>query len=81
MPDFYVGDLDITPSEFVEACSQDELNELFEILTDDGVIKNKYSTNNVLDNFFCEALDILTVSRHRLTNEEEEMIIKIANRL
>ena len=85
MPDFYVGDLDITPDEFVAACSDREINELVDILMDEGVIKENHLINNIndniLDEIFNEALEKLETSRHRLTNEEEEIIKKIASRL
>jgi hypothetical protein len=85
MPDFYVGDLDITPDEFVSACSDREINELVDILMDEGVIKENHLINNtndnILDEIFNEALEKLATSRHRLTNEEEEIIKKIASRL
>ena len=85
MPDFYAGDLDISPDEFVSACSESEINELVDILIDEGFIKRDILTdntnNNVLDEIFNEALQKLAVSRHRLTNEEEEIIKIIASRL
>ena len=85
MPDFYVGDLDITPDEFVSACSDREINELVDILMDEGIIKENHLTdntnNNILDEIFNEALEKLATSRHILTNEEEEIIKKIASRL
>jgi hypothetical protein len=85
MPDFYVGDLDISPDEFVAACSDRELNELLDILMDEGIIKENYLTNNtndnILDEIFNEALQKIAISRHRLTSEEEEIIKVIASRL
>ncbi len=85
MPDFYVGDLDITPDEFVSACSDREINELVDILMDEGVIKENHLINNtndnILDEIFNEGLEKLATSRHRLTSEEEEIIKKIASRL
>ena len=85
MPDFYVGELDVTPDEFVAACTDREINELVDILVDEGIIKNNHLTNNINNNIlgemFNEALQKLAISRHRLTNEEEEIIKKIASRL
>lgn len=85
MPNFYVEDLDISPDEFVAACSDREINELVDILVDEGIIKQETLTNNpnnnILDEIFNEALQKLAISRHRLTNEEEEIIKIIASRL
>jgi hypothetical protein len=84
MPDFYVDDLNISPSDFVDACSKKEINELIEILIEDGYIDNEsISTNNVTydDELYGKVLIKLSKSRHRLTNEEEEIIKKIADKL
>jgi hypothetical protein len=84
MADFYVDDLNISPSDFVDACSKKEINELIEILIEDGYIDNEsISTNNVTydDELYGKVLIKLSKSRHRLTNEEEEIIKKIADKL
>ena len=84
MPDFYVDDLNISPSDFVDACSKKEINELIFLLIEDGYIDNEsISTNNVTydDELYGKALIKLSKSRHRLTNEEEEIIKKIADKL
>jgi hypothetical protein len=84
MPDFYVDDLDISPSDFVDACSNREINQLIEILIEDGYISKESFLNSegtYDDTSYTEALVKLGDSRLRLTNEEEEIIKKIANRL
>jgi hypothetical protein len=84
MPDFYVDDLDISPSEFVEACSKREIERLLEILIEEEYIDDKQilkSGKTPNDDIYIEALIKLSESRFRLTNEEEEIIKKIANRL
>jgi hypothetical protein len=88
MPDFYVDDLDISPSDFVDACSKREINELIEILKEDGYINGDdddesfmYNHETHQDYFYTKALVKLSKSRFRLTNEEEEIIKKIADRL
>jgi hypothetical protein len=84
MPDFYVDDLNISPSDFVDACSEKEINELIEILIEDGYVDNQsiLKTNVTYDDeSYTKALVKLSESRLRLTNEEEEMIKKIADRL
>lgn len=84
MPDFYVDDLDISPSDFVDACSKREIAELIEILIEDGYVDNQsiLKTNGTYDDeSYTKALVKLSESRRRLTNEEEEIIKKIADRL
>lgn len=84
MPDFYVDDLDISPSDFVYACSKREINELIEILIEDGYVDNQSiltSNRTYDDESYTKALVKLSESRLRLTNEEEEIIKKIASRL
>ena len=83
MPDFYIDDLDISPRDFVYACSDMELTELVEILTNEGVIKSGLTSinDNIMDEMFIEALEKLAESRHKLTNEDEEIIKKIASKL
>jgi hypothetical protein len=84
MPDFYVDDLDISPSDFVDACSKREIAELIEILIEDGYVDNQsiLKTNGTYDDeSYTKALIKLSESRRRLTNEEEEIIKKIAERL
>ncbi len=84
MPDFYVDDLDISPSDFVDACSKREINQLIEILVEDGYVDNESilkSNRTHDDEVYTKALIKLSESRLRLTNEEEEIIKKIAERL
>lgn len=84
MPDFRIDDLDISPSDFVDACSKREIDELIEILVEDGYIdKQSILTSNRTydDESYTKALVKLSESRLRLNNEEEEIIKKIADRL
>ena len=84
MPDFYIDDLDISPGDFVDACSDREITQLIEILIEDGYISKESLLNSegtYDDTSYTEALVKLSDSRLRLTNEEEEIIKKIANRL
>jgi hypothetical protein len=87
MPEFYVEDLDIDPSEFVSACSKREIGELIDALAEDGYIVNPINSvpaedKNLLDEEWDEVMGKLAGrGRLRLTNEEEEIIRKIANRL
>jgi hypothetical protein len=88
MPYFNVDDLDISPSDFVDSCSRREINELIEILIEDGYLTDndvnseiKKNNKSYLDKIYDECLFKLSISKHRLTNEEEEIIKKIADRL
>lgn len=84
MPTFYVDDFDIDPSEFVSSCSKREIEELIECLIDDGHInKNCYSQNknkNINDLVWEESMDKLINIRLLLSKEDEETILKIANK-
>ena len=87
MPEFYVEDIDIDPSEFIDACSKREIEELIDALTEDGYIVKPINSvpledKNLLDEEWDEVMGKLAGrGRLRLTNEEEEIIRKIANRL
>lgn len=88
MPGFSVDDIDVSPSEFLDACSSDEVDELIHLLIEDGYINAESVLApgigpdlSVDDEIFVEALAKLSQSRHRLTNEEEEIIKSIAKRL
>ncbi len=87
MPEFYVDDLDIDPSEFVSACSEREIKELIEALAEDGYIFQPSNDIPSIDkNLLDEEWDVVISKlsgrgRLRLTNEEEEIIRKISNRL
>jgi|LauGreDrversion4_2_1035121.scaffolds.fasta_scaffold123133_5 hypothetical protein len=96
MPEF-TAEIDIDPSEFVSDCSTSEIDELIEILHEDGHLTEYFKLSEILDpNSYivivgpdANLMDIewsevmVKLSRNRLmlSNEEEELIKKIANRL
>jgi len=96
MPEF-TAEIDIDPSEFISDCSSSEIDELIEILHEDGHLTEYFKLNEILDpNSYivivgpdANLMDIewsevmVKLSRNRLmlSNEEEELIKKIANRL
>jgi hypothetical protein len=85
MPTFYSEDVDIDPSEFLSACSSREKEELIDELIEDGYISKTCRVNvsynySVSESLFEEALQKLHGKWNMLTKEEEEAIIKIANR-
>ena len=88
MPDFS-SEIDIAPWEYINACSQREIDELIEDLIDDGhlarfngkVVPMKENNGTVMDLEWEEVLLKLKNSKHLLSNDEENVIINIANRL
>jgi hypothetical protein len=85
MPDFDVADLEITPDDFIDECNQYEINELIKRLRDDGYIPpidiEPSEKRGALDYLFNDAIIKISQSKHRLTIEEENIIMNIANRL
>ena len=87
MPTFYAEDIDIDPDEFVSSCNSREIEELIDVLVEDGHITkpgNHIPENdkNLMDEEWDEVIGKISGrARLRLTNEEEEIIKKIANRL
>ena len=85
MPTFYAEDIDIDPDDFISACSSEEIQELIDALVEDGYVKKhevESNDKNILDHEWDEVIGkIAGTGRLRLTNEEEETIRKIANRL
>ena len=96
MPEF-TAEIDIDPSEFVSDCSSSEIDELIEILHEDGHLTEYFKLNegldpnsyivivgpdaNLMDIEWSEVMVKLSRNRLMLSNEEEELIKKIANRL
>lgn len=88
MPDFSVDDLDISPDEYVYACSKREIKELIDTLVEENHIskndvitgKTERSRANALDIMFDNNLDAISRNRLYLSLEEEEMINKLAER-
>ena len=96
MPEF-TAEIDINPSEFVSDCSSSEIDELIETLHEDGLLTEYFKLNeildpnsyivivepnaNLMDIEWSEVMVKLSRNRFMLSNEEEELIKKIANRL
>ena len=92
MPTFYVDELDIEPQEYVETCTYSEIKELIEELIDAGHLppsvknliakkENKTPGFHPSEALYEAAVDKLHGKYTNLSQEEEETIIKIANRL
>ena len=87
MPDFS-AEIDIAPWEYLNACTQREIDELIEDLIDDGHLTRfngkvipKKETSTVMDLEWTYLLTKIASSKHLLSNDEETMIINIANKL
>lgn len=88
MPKFYKQTevyVDVDVDEYLSACNTEETEELIEALIEDGYLKKNcrplsYQMYSVPESFYQEALDKLKGRWNMLTKEEEELILKIANR-
>lgn len=82
MPDFYVDDVNIDPSEFVGACSKKELKELIQILVDYGHIEapNLPKKLGVFEEHLSQKLDLLKDVVYRMSDDDigsiEQMVSK-----
>lgn len=77
--------VDIDVEEFVDNCSSREIKTLVDYLETEGHLDDYDSTTtesmSVLDSEWAEVINKISGrARLRLTNEEEEIIKKIANR-
>jgi hypothetical protein len=87
MPDFST-EIDIEPWEYISECSSREIDELIETLIEDGylsrfngkAVPNKQG-GSVMDLEWDESLTKIRMSKHLLSNEDESIIINIANKL
>ena len=88
MPEF-TTEIDIDPSEFIDACNKRERDRLIEILEEDGYIQPSTETMsknhgvrqpNINDRIFWDSLNKLANCRDLLTLEEENYINNLANR-
>lgn len=85
MPTFYAEDIDIDADQFLSACSSRETEELIDALIEDGYLKKNCRPSydeyySVPESFYQQALDKLNGKWNMLTQEEEELIIKISSR-
>jgi tRNA A37 threonylcarbamoyladenosine dehydratase len=86
MPTFYAEDFKIDVDEFLSACSSREKEELIDALIEDGYLKEnckvdyKYELLSVPESFYIDAIDKIKGKWNMLTQEEEEIILKIASR-
>jgi hypothetical protein len=69
-------EIEVDVDDFLSACSNSEIKELVQALKDDG-----HLDEGELDNDFDIALRKLAGNSWRLTKEDEETILKIANKI
>jgi hypothetical protein len=77
MPEFFVEEdpINITPDEFVDSCNRKEIKELINLVYEKQISKVCAS-----EKIFIDHLKVLMDKWNSLSKEEEETIIKIANR-
>jgi hypothetical protein len=82
MPYIYTEvEVDIDVEDFLDSCSRREKEELIKKLKEGDLWEETASENlSVMELEWNETLTKLANARLRLTNEEEEIIKKIANR-
>lgn len=81
MPRFYTdAEISVDVSEFVYACDGSELNEIIEILKEDGLITSKNPPTSLNEEFFSEEIKVISENYINLTKEEENIISNIAKR-
>lgn len=76
------GDVEIEVDEFLDECSEDEVEDVVKWLRENGHLKDAdfYQKFNAVESIYEEALDKLHGKWNRLSHEEETAILKIANK-
>jgi hypothetical protein len=81
MPRFYTEDLDIDVDEFISSCGEYEIDQIIEILTEEGYIKPNTINNEEKLGFteseFFKKLDKLKDVYYYIDNEDLEVIDKM----
>jgi hypothetical protein len=84
MPKFYTDDLDIDANEYLSACSTSDIKELIDTLVEDGYIRKSDILSETKmsagEHVYENKLDKLHGKWNRLSKEDEETIIKIADK-
>lgn len=84
MPNFSTY-VDIDPSEYIDSCRESDIEELIDILIEEGHLEGQLVTSdrhhNLLDEEWNKIMGKLMKSRLLLSNEEETLIKNISNRL
>lgn len=87
MPDFSAS-IDIEPWEYISECTRSEIEDLIESLIEDGhldsfngKVKPKKEGATVMELEWDELMTKIRNSKHLLSNDDEIIIINIANKL
>jgi hypothetical protein len=85
MPQFYKdveAEIDLSVDEFIELCSERDINKFIDTLKSTGrwFILNSSREDSIIETEFNDMLIKIHQNRLRLTNEEDELLKKIANR-
>jgi hypothetical protein len=77
-----VDDLDIDVDDFFYEMSSSEKQEMFDLLLEDGFFVNgpNNEPSSLLQDEFNKVIETIHSNRLRLTNEEDTLLKKIANR-
>lgn len=85
MPTFYSEDLDIEVDEFLDDCSSSEIQEVIQWLKDSDYLPDNVETpeseQSFQDKEFDEALMNLVGNRFKLSVDDEQTIMRIANKI
>ena len=74
-------DIKITPEEFVDHCSEKEIEELIDELRSGGYLEeDETPSTHPIANEFYQNINKIKHNRLALTAEEDEMLRKIASR-
>lgn len=85
MPQFYKdveAEINLSIDEFIEECSEKDINTFVDILKSTGrwFILNSNKADSIPETEFNNILINIYQNRLRLTNEEDELLRKIASR-
>jgi hypothetical protein len=84
MPTFYGEDIDIDVDEFLKKCNSREIQELIDTLVEGGYIEKPRTNSNenmsAGEQIFEHKLSKLHGMWNRLSKEDEETIVKIADK-
>jgi len=79
------AEIDVSVDDFLSECSPREIEELINAMREDGYLTPgdivSTTNGNIMDLEWAESVSKLARGRLQLTNEEEELIKKIANRI
>lgn len=77
---YFTQELDIDIDDFLNECTDREIEEVIESLVKRGYLKPKSSTKMTKTDFL-DMLIKIENNRHQLTNEDEESIVNIFNKI